>query len=133
MKRRLMCLALSLFWLSACSPGTQLPSVTLDQARTAVEAGQAVLIDIRESAEHAKGVAPGARLLPMSQINQRLNEIARAGGKPVYLICNTQNRSQAVLGALVEQGYRDVHFVQGGMSQWAHRGWPLVAPAAANP
>jgi rhodanese-related sulfurtransferase len=91
------------------------------------------LIDIRESAEHAKGVAPGARLLPMSQINQRLNEIARAGGKPVYLICNTQNRSQAVLGALVEQGYRDVHFVQGGMSQWAQRGWPLVAPAAANP
>jgi rhodanese-related sulfurtransferase len=133
MKRMLMCLALSLFWLSACSPDTQLPSVTLDQARIAVEAGKVVLIDIREPAEQAKGVAPGARLLPMSQFNQRLNEIPRGGGKPVYLICNTQNRSQAVQGALVEQGYRDVYFVQGGMSQWAQRGWPMVAPAAANP
>lgn len=126
-----------LTWLAACSPDAGLPRVTLEQARAEHEAGRVVLIDIREPKEHATGVAPGAHLLPVSQLSQRAAEIPRSADKPVYLICNTQNRSQAVLGALVEQGYKYVHFVQGGMSEWARRGWPLVAPnakqAPANP
>lgn len=127
----------ALMWLAACSSDSGLPRVTLEQARAEHEAGRVVLIDIREPKEHAAGVAPGAFLLPASQLGQRAAEIPRTADKPVYLICNTQNRSQAVLGALVEQGYKHVHFVQGGMSEWARRGWPMVTPNAkqslANP
>ncbi len=115
--------------LMACSDGHDLPKVSLEQARADHEAGRIVLIDIREPKEHATGVAAGARLLPMSQLGQRLGEITQPTDKPVYLICNTQNRSQAVLSGLVEKGYRHVYYVQGGMSEWAGRGWPMVAPA----
>ena len=48
--------------------------------------------------------------------------------RPVLLICNTQNRSSAVLRALRERGYGHVRYVVGGMSEWARRGWPMVAP-----
>lgn len=115
--------------LMACSGGPDLPGVSLDQARADHEAGRIVLVDIRESKEHATGVAAGAQLLPMSQLGQRLGEIPQSTDKPVYLICNTQNRSQAVLSGLVDKGYKHVHYVQGGMSEWARRGWPMVAPA----
>jgi rhodanese-related sulfurtransferase len=114
--------------LMACSGGTELPKVSLEQARVDHEAGRIVLIDIREPKEHATGVAAGARLLPMSQLGQRLGEIPQTPDKPVYLICNTQNRSQAVLSGLVEKGYKHVHYVQGGMSGWTQRGWPMVPP-----
>lgn len=106
----------------------QADSVTLEAARQALESGQAVLIDIREPQEHARGVAPGARLLPMSQLRQRATEIPTDPAKPVYLICNTQNRSSATLKALRPQGYAHLRYVEGGMSEWARRGWPLVAP-----
>jgi len=66
-----------------------------------------VLIDIREPAEHATGVAAGARLL---------------------LICNTHNRSSATLRALRQRGHSHKRYVTGGMSEWARRGWPMVAP-----
>ncbi len=103
--------------------------VTLEAARADAQAGRAVLIDIREPNEHAKGVAAGALLLPMSQIGQRLAEIPTDPAKPVLLICNTQNRSSATLRALRERpGYSHVRYVNGGMSEWATRGWPMVAP-----
>lgn len=114
--------------LIGCSGKQELPRVSLEQARADHEAGRIVLIDIREPKEHASGVAAGARLLPMSQLGQRLAEIPQTPDKPVYLICNTQNRSQAVLSGLVEKGYKHVHYVQGGMSEWASRGWPMVPP-----
>jgi rhodanese-related sulfurtransferase len=117
---------------AACSPagaGSDGDAVSLEQARADFEAGRVHLIDIREPAEHATGVAAGAQLLPMRQLGARLGEIPTDPGQPVYLICNTQNRSRATLKALRERGYGHVRFVQGGMSEWARRGWPMVQPA----
>ena len=54
-------------------------SVSLDAARAALEAGSAVLIDVREPGETATGVAPGAQLLPMRQLGQRLAEVPTTG------------------------------------------------------
>lgn len=112
----------------AAPDAQQADSVTLEVARQALESGQAVLIDIREPQEHARGVAPGVRLLPMSQLRQRAMEIPVDPAKPVYLICNTQNRSSATLKALRPNGYGHVRYVEGGMLEWARRGWPLVKP-----
>ena len=107
------------------------PAVSLEAARAAFEAGQATLIDIREPDEHATGVAAGAQLLPMRQLAARLDEIPKQPGRPVLLICNTQNRSRAVQQALKARGYHHVQYVNGGMSEWARRGWPMVKPGAA--
>ncbi len=104
-------------------------SVSLEAARSALESGRSLVVDIREPVEHATGVAAGARLLPMSQLRQRLAEIPNDPAKPVLLICNTQNRSSRTLKALRETGgYTNVRYVEGGMSEWAKRGWPMVKP-----
>ena len=122
-------LALAATAASASSPPSDV--VSLDEARARSEAGEVILIDIREPREHATGVAAGAKLLPMSQLGQRLGEIPTDPGKPVYLICNSQNRSPAVLRALRNTGgYGHVRYVHGGMSEWAKRGWPMVKPGS---
>ncbi len=104
-------------------------SVNLETARHELESGHSLVFDIREPMEHATGVAANTRLLPMSQLRQRLAEIPNDPAKPVLLICNTQNRSSRTLKALRETGgYTNVRFVEGGMSEWAKRGWPMVKP-----
>jgi rhodanese-related sulfurtransferase len=112
------------------SDAQQPDAVSLQAAREAHDAGRAVLIDIREPNEQARGVASGAVLLPMSQLRQRLAEVPTDPSVPVLLICNTQNRSSATLKALRQQGYGHVRFVEGGMSEWVRRGWPVVAPGS---
>jgi rhodanese-related sulfurtransferase len=106
--------------------------VSLDEAKRLREASQAVLIDIREPAEHATGVAAGALLIPTSQLGRRVAEIPLAPNQPVLLICDTQSRSSRVLRALRqqlgEQRYAHVRYVHGGMREWAKRGWPMVKP-----
>jgi rhodanese-related sulfurtransferase len=125
--------------MTACTEtAASTDAVSLEAARAEHEAGRAVLVDIREPEEHATGVAAGARLLPMRQLSQRLHEIPTRADQPVLLICNTQNRSSATLRALRERGYGHVRYVNGGMSEWARRGWPMVKPPAgpgarANP
>jgi len=103
-------------------------AVSLEQARAELESGQALLIDIREPGEHARGVAPGALLLPMRQLESRLDLIPPDPSARVLLICNTQNRSRATLLALHARGLSHVRYVHGGMSEWARRDWPLVPP-----
>jgi len=101
-------------------------ALPLEAARDALARRSAIVFDIREADEHARGVAPGMRLLPMSQIGQRLAEIPK--DQPVILVCNTQNRSKATARALRERGWTNVRYAAGGMSEWVRRGWPLAAP-----
>lgn len=128
-RRAVFGLAGAAWALTGCSETrASADAVSLEVARAEHEAGRAVLIDIREPEEHATGVAAGARLLPMRQLSQRLAEIPANPDQPVLLICNTQNRSSATLRALRKQGYGHVRYVNGGMSEWARRGWPMVKP-----
>lgn len=101
-------------------------TTSLEQARQEHEAGNALLVDIREPDEHATGVAPGAQLLPMRQLGARLAELPR--DRPVLLICTTQNRSRATLRALRERGWTNLRYVDGGMSEWVRRGWKTIRP-----
>lgn len=114
--------------LSACSASASDARVSLDEGRALLESGQVLVFDIREPTEHATGVAAGTQLLPMSQLNGRISEIPQDPDQPVLLICKTQNRSARVVDALREAGWTNVRFIEGGMSDWARRGWPMVAP-----
>ena len=102
--------------------------VSLEQARAEHEAGKVMLVDIREPREHKTGVAAGAVLLPMSELGEKIGQLPQSPDQPVLLICNTQNRSKATLLKLKQQGYTNIRYVDGGMSQWAAKGWPMVAP-----
>ena len=123
--------AVTLAGLASPATAAAPPEVSLDEARAAHQGGGVTLIDIREPDEHATGVAAGARLLPMSQLPRRLDEIPQDPDRPVLLICRTQNRSGSVVDALRKRGYTNVRFVRGGMKAWAERGWPMVPPEAA--
>ena len=102
--------------------------VSLEEGRQLFESKQVVMFDIREPDEHATGVANGAHLLPMSQLNQRAGEIPKDPAQPVLIICNTQNRSSKVVQAMKDAGWTNVRYVHGGMSGWAQKGWPMIKP-----
>ncbi len=124
--KALLAVTLAMMMLLPAMSSAQGAAVTLEQARAEHEGGRALLVDIREPEEHATGVTAGALLLPMRQLSNRIAELPR--DRPVLLICNTQNRSRATFDALRGRGYTNLRYVNGGMSEWVRRGWPVIKP-----
>jgi rhodanese-related sulfurtransferase len=84
------------------------------------------LVDVRSMAETARGVLPGAELVPLHLIPLRKDEMA--GDKPVVLYCQTGARSGQACAFLAQQGIDNVHNLVGGIVGWVRAGKPIVAP-----
>ena len=80
---------------------------------------QFVLIDCREPDEHALVQIPGARLLPMSEIQNRVTELQADKHKHMVVHCHHGGRSLRVANWLREQGFANVQSMAGGIDQWA--------------
>jgi len=81
------------------------------------------LVDVREPWEFVAGHVPGAQLIPLGELEQRVSEIPR--DRPVYAICHSGQRSLAAAGYLQALGYREVTNVDGGTAAWIERGYPV--------
>ena len=65
------------------------------------------LVDVRSSAEFARGALPNAINLPLQSIMAADNFIDR--DKPVVLYCVTGARSSTAKSYLMQMGYREVY------------------------
>jgi molybdopterin/thiamine biosynthesis adenylyltransferase/rhodanese-related sulfurtransferase len=81
-----------------------------------------VLVDVREPAEWAAGVLPGAILLPLAQVS----ELPVARDARIVLYCAAGARSAAGAERLRAAGFTDVADLDGGIRAWTG---PLSAPA----
>lgn len=123
-------LALSLLTLTW---QVQAASATVDVQQAAKMQSQGVLlIDVREPDEYAQVHAPGSRLIPLSQLPQRIKELQAAKDQPIALICRSGNRSGQAQQLLEQAGFSKTVNVQGGMNAWGKAGLPLATGPAAN-
>ncbi|QJD87653.1 sulfurtransferase TusA family protein [Cohnella herbarum] len=74
-----------------------------------------VIVDVREPAEYAFNHIPGAKSIPLGELDKRLDEISMSDD--IYVICRTGRRSGYACQLLNEKGYR-VTNVEPGMSEW---------------
>ena len=78
-----------------------------------------LLLDCRESDEYAVAHIEGARLVPMSKIQNRLDELEEYRGRPVVVHCHHGGRSLRVVQWLRGQGFGQAQNMTGGIDQWS--------------
>ncbi|HEX2038773.1 MAG TPA: rhodanese-like domain-containing protein [Acidimicrobiales bacterium] len=96
--------------------------VDLDTFAAALDAG-APVVDVRRPDEFVEAHVPGARLIPLEELGERLHEIPR--DQRVYVICAVGGRSLAAAEALASAGW-DAVSVAGGTIRWAEEGRPVL-------
>lgn len=84
------------------------------------ERDDVVVLDVREPWEYEEGHIPGVTLIPMQEVPNRLDEIPTE--ETVILTCRTGNRSGQVAEYLRQQGYDNVHNMEGGIVAWEQAG-----------
>lgn len=81
------------------------------------------VLDVREQYEYDEKHIPNVTLLPMSEIQNRLDEIPT--DKEVIITCRSGNRSGQVTDFLEQNGFDNVHNMQGGIVAWEEAGFPV--------
>ncbi|RKD25541.1 sulfurtransferase [Ammoniphilus oxalaticus] len=76
----------------------------------------AFLVDAREPDEFKTGHIRGAINIPLSQFEDRVNEIPKE--RDVLLYCRSGARSQRAAKILFKKGFKNIAHLQGGIMNW---------------
>lgn len=99
--------------------------ITCEELRAALDQpGAPLLLDCRQPEEFAICALPGATLVPMNELMSRLQELDPDARTVVY--CHHGVRSMNVTMFLLQQGFRDVRSLKGGIDRWSVRIDPAV-------
>ncbi len=89
----------------------------------------AVVIDVRETEEWSAGHIPGAKHVPKSYFETRIEGAAPDRGQHVILYCQSGNRSAWAARTMIEDlGYANVEHMTGGFTLWKDRGYEVDQP-----
>lgn len=107
------------------APPAQPGATDVAGLKTAIDGGNALVIDVRTPEEFATGHVPGARNIPINALPDRLAELDSARTGDVYLICAVGGRSARATSMLAQSGFAHPINVEGGTDAWRDAGYPL--------
>ena len=97
--------------------------ITPQQLAEQLKSGHdAQIVDVREAAEVADGMIPGAKHIALGELPERLNDLDKS--RPVIAICRSGARSAAAADQLTAAGFI-AYTVPGGMLDWRDSGFPV--------
>jgi molybdopterin/thiamine biosynthesis adenylyltransferase/rhodanese-related sulfurtransferase len=89
----------------------------------------AVIVDVRETDELSSGLLPGAKHVPRSYLETRIEGIVPDRSAHVILYCASGNRSAYGARTLEQDmGYEHVESMTGGITLWKDRGYEVDVP-----
>lgn len=101
---------------------TPVKSMTAEEARSFMGVRRIehfTLLDVRQPDEYKSEHIPGAKLIPLPELDRRLNEIS--ADKPTIVYCAIGGRSRVAAQILAGKGFSEVINLTGGIKAWNGR------------
>ncbi len=87
------------------------------EAKTLLETNKNIfLLDVRTPQENRQGRLPGTVLIPINELERRINEVPKS--KTVLVYCAVGSRSKQVAEYLSQNGYKEVYNMADGIVGW---------------
>jgi len=99
-----------------------MPEISVDQLASKMAAGAVTLFDVRNPDEFESGRVPGARLVPLGEVPDRVGEFPT--DTEVLVICQAGGRSARAVEYLRAHGVNAVN-IAGGTGAWINAGKPV--------
>jgi molybdopterin/thiamine biosynthesis adenylyltransferase/rhodanese-related sulfurtransferase len=99
-----------------CGTGTRVPAISPSGALEHLTRDTQVL-DVRERWEFEIGHLPGARLVPLAQLESQLATLDP--GREILVYCHHGSRSAAAVTRLQAAGFTRVSHLEGGIDRWS--------------
>ena len=104
------------------------------QAAEQVQAGQAVLTDVREPLEFARSHVPYAISIPLNRLAEALPLLAITPEKTIIFQC--QNGTQSVQACQIARSLypdQNIYHLKGGLKAWETNGLPMFTNSGPLP
>lgn len=95
----------------------------VDMQKITKQTPDVYLLDVRTLGEYQQKRIKGSRLIPIDQVQNRINEIPK--NRPIIVYCETGVRSALVGRYLDQLGYQSVYNLSQGIMGWQLRGYPI--------
>jgi rhodanese-related sulfurtransferase len=95
-------------------------------AKKLAEDPQVVIIDVRTPGEFSGGHLKNAKLIPVTEIGSRIDEIANLKDSTILVYCRSGHRSSMAAQVLGKQGFTKVNNLKGGISAWESAGYGVT-------
>jgi adenylyltransferase/sulfurtransferase len=100
--------------------GLEVPEVAAAEVHDALDRGdEFLLLDVREPDEVATARIEGSRVLPLGELEARMDELESWRQRRVVVHCHTGARSARACETLRAAGFRDVANLAGGIEAWS--------------
>ncbi len=99
---------------------TPVASMSPDEARAYIQKhseGAYTILDVRQPKEYEQSHLPGARLVPLPQLSERLSELEK--NRPAIVYCASGGRSRVAAQMLSGNGFTEVYNLSGGIKAWS--------------
>ena len=84
------------------------------------------LLDVRTPGEFAAAHVPGAKLVPLDELDAAAYCRERgADGKTIYVLCQSGGRARKAIGKFQRAGFDNCVLVEGGTQAWMDAGLPV--------
>lgn len=85
----------------------------------------AMLIDLRKDGEFKNGHISNAQNLPSSEFDKKIDSLASNKEKPIVLYCSHGSDTVRHARLLIQNGFKQVYSLQGGITSWTQANLPL--------
>ena len=104
---------------------TEYGDISIEEAKTIiVSKPNLVILDVRTQEEYDDSHIEDALLIPISELEDRLDELSEDEELLVY--CRTGNRSSSAINILTRNGFTKVFHMNDGITGWIQAGYPTV-------
>ncbi len=102
-------------------------TVAVERVKLLLDTGEKlILIDLRATRDFQQARLPGARSVPMKEIEKRIREIPKAGRVILYCDCPQNEIIQNAYQPLRDDfGYRNLAIMPDGFKEWLKRKYPI--------
>ena len=97
---------------------------TLEATRL-MNAGEALVLDIRDNGEFNGGHIPKSKNIPLADLDKRIDDLTRFKDKPVIITCRSNTRAGAAARLLKAKGFSNVRQLDGGFTAWQSASLPV--------
>jgi len=101
-------------------------AVSAQQAQRVIASFNPIILDVRTPREFARGHLKNSVLIPVQQLQSRMDELAGFSDEPILIYCATGNRSTVAAKILIDKGFTRIFNLRHGISDWVKNKYPIV-------